>query len=124
MQLIKHYSVIMIFLVLSSNFFAECSVNHSSFSEVHFIAETCGSHDCPRNPKTHASDSKQCAHTICTDKTIIDNSTTQRMVNIPIAATLNIFTDFFAHLIIPFEKSQQFTLPEPISIQRSSILRI
>ena len=67
----KHLSLLMVFLVLGSSLVTFCSASESRSQEVHFIAQSCGSHDCGRHAEPGSCASENCRHEICSDKSAL-----------------------------------------------------
>jgi hypothetical protein len=120
----KTLSLFLIILVLGANFISRCHANTHQVVSVHFIAETCASHECSRGPESHSCSQKTCNHGICADQTIMSAfRTSQFNHTIFIAASLQ---PVFMVSVLPELTSKSFPVCDIPALlpNRTIVLRI
>ena len=127
MNFTKATSILTIFLIFVANYLTFCPACESRISEVHFMTETCDSHDCHRNEEScSGSDNKKsCQHEICLDRPLTSEFLRKTPITIDffISPSSPITRDLFS---TGRESSFQPTalMFPPSFVHRSRVLRI
>ncbi|NLG18721.1 MAG: hypothetical protein GX556_15440 [Fibrobacter sp.] len=121
----KHLSLLMVFLVLGSSLVTFCSASESRSQEVHFIAQSCESHDCGRHSESRSCAPEKCQHEICSYKSALGEYVPENSIQLEaVVAAPVLITDNF----ILSDKEIDFPItpliPPLIPALHSTVLRI
>ncbi len=117
-------SLLLAFLITGTGFVSLCHAHEGHTAEIHFIADSCGSHDCSRTQQAHGCEEEPCQHQICSDESVLEeylpNGPLQ--IEVVIAPPLLIIDNLLSDIqTTPFPA---LIIPPLISPQRSPVLRI
>lgn len=121
----KHLSLLMVFLILGSSLVTFCSASESRSQEVHFIAQSCGSHDCGRHAEPGSCASENCRHEICSDKSALGEYIPENLIQFEtIMAAPVLIIDGHILSCIKNDFLSTFLTRPLIPAQHSTVLRI
>jgi hypothetical protein len=125
MRFNKTISIVMAFMIMSASFMTLCPACEGPETTVHFIAESCESHQCEQNAESHSCAPENCRHEICSDQSIHDEYLPNSSIQIDAVIPLAVLT--IDDLFPPDKKSvppEHFQIPPLIPSRSSTVLRI
>ena len=124
----KITSILCSLLVFISGFITICPASHNYYSEVHFIADSCKSHDCTRSTQQSCNIEKQthedCEHALCDDKPFTDDYITVQKAHCSFTPAVISFIQNYTSFVIRHRPLKTIEDVHPQNVLRSTVLRI
>ncbi len=119
-------SIVLILLNLSASFVSLCPDTGNGGIVVHFIAQSCESHECDHTDESQSCTPEDCKHRLCSDQPLFDeylpNSSIQLEAVLPPAVF--ICDELFSHDTRFDSAIRRFFNPPILITQNSPVLRI